>query len=191
MIFLSRRSKNFFKKFFQWKMRHQQRIYFYHIKSDVLKITSLQTKKREKSGGKSFTFRRVSPSLKTYLNILCDQFNLLSRDSDNMEQFEQLLTCCVCLDRYRNPKLLPCQHSFCMEPCMDGECVNQVVRPRQNMSSTEIFIVRNGLADGRLWNNCVHIFVATGGGRLNKCSFTQSANKHEISRFDWLCETTS
>ncbi|XP_032591106.1 RING finger protein nhl-1 isoform X6 [Drosophila grimshawi] len=37
-----------------------------------------------------------------------------------MEQFEQLLTCCVCLDRYRIPKLLPCQHSFCMEPCMEG-----------------------------------------------------------------------
>ncbi|CAG9562149.1 unnamed protein product [Danaus chrysippus] len=37
-----------------------------------------------------------------------------------MEQFESLLTCCVCLDRFRNPKLLPCQHSYCMEPCMDG-----------------------------------------------------------------------
>ena len=37
-----------------------------------------------------------------------------------MEQFDQLLTCCVCLDRYRTPKLLPCQHSYCMEPCMEG-----------------------------------------------------------------------
>lgn len=46
--------------------------------------------------------------------LLCDQSRFLLClslyiDSDNMEQFEQLLTCCVCLDRYRNPKLLPCQ----------------------------------------------------------------------------------
>ncbi|GBM90426.1 RING finger protein nhl-1 [Araneus ventricosus] len=35
-------------------------------------------------------------------------------------QLDQLLTCAICLDRYRNPKLLPCQHTFCMEPCLDG-----------------------------------------------------------------------
>ncbi|GAB6032262.1 hypothetical protein CHUAL_010903 [Chamberlinius hualienensis] len=35
-------------------------------------------------------------------------------------QIDQLLTCAICLDRYRNPKLLPCQHTFCMEPCIEG-----------------------------------------------------------------------
>ncbi|KFM82288.1 RING finger protein nhl-1, partial [Stegodyphus mimosarum] len=35
-------------------------------------------------------------------------------------QLDQLLTCAICLDRYRNPKLLPCQHTFCMEPCLEG-----------------------------------------------------------------------
>ena len=36
-----------------------------------------------------------------------------------MDQFDQLLTCCVCLDRYRTPKMLPCQHNYCQEPCME------------------------------------------------------------------------
>ena len=35
-------------------------------------------------------------------------------------QLEQLLTCAICLDRYRNPKLLPCHHTYCQEPCLDG-----------------------------------------------------------------------
>ncbi len=37
-----------------------------------------------------------------------------------MEEFDKLLSCAICRKRFNNPKLLPCQHSFCMEPCMEG-----------------------------------------------------------------------
>lgn len=40
--------------------------------------------------------------------------------SSAWSQLDQLLTCAICLDRYRNPKLLPCQHSFCADPCLEG-----------------------------------------------------------------------
>lgn len=52
-----------------------------------------------------------------------------------LEKIEQLLICSICLDRYkwalvilipfktycvyRNPKLLPCQHTYCL-PCLDN-----------------------------------------------------------------------
>lgn len=56
---------------------------------------------------------------------------------ETMEQFEQLLTCAICLDRYRNPKLLPCQHSFCMEPCLEG-LVDYVRRQVSNKGDCSI-----------------------------------------------------
>jgi hypothetical protein len=33
---------------------------------------------------------------------------------------DELLTCSVCLDRFCTPKVLPCQHTFCMDPCISG-----------------------------------------------------------------------
>ncbi|GFR26853.1 RING finger protein nhl-1 [Trichonephila clavata] len=33
-------------------------------------------------------------------------------------RMDQLLKCSVCSDRFRNPKLLPCNHTFCAEPCL-------------------------------------------------------------------------
>uniref|UniRef100_A0A915PJR9 RING-type domain-containing protein n=1 Tax=Setaria digitata TaxID=48799 RepID=A0A915PJR9_9BILA len=43
-----------------------------------------------------------------------------------LEKIEQLLTCPICLDRYKQPKLLPCHHTFCL-PCLDN-CVDVVHR---------------------------------------------------------------
>ena len=31
------------------------------------------------------------------------------------QQFDDQLTCSVCLDQYTNPKILPCYHSFCLK----------------------------------------------------------------------------
>ena len=40
-----------------------------------------------------------------------------------LKEFEQQLTCTVCLDIYTNPKSLPCHHSFCQH-CLEGLPVN-------------------------------------------------------------------
>ncbi len=31
------------------------------------------------------------------------------------EEFENQLTCIICLNPYTDPKILPCHHSFCLE----------------------------------------------------------------------------
>ncbi|KAL8617683.1 hypothetical protein ACOMHN_064937 [Nucella lapillus] len=36
------------------------------------------------------------------------------------DHVQRLLQCSVCLDRFRQPKLLPCQHTFCLSPCLEG-----------------------------------------------------------------------
>lgn len=38
--------------------------------------------------------------------------------SESVQQIQQRLTCPICLERYKSPKLLPCQHTFCLAPCL-------------------------------------------------------------------------
>ena len=34
------------------------------------------------------------------------------------DEIDKLLECSVCLDQFKKPKMLKCQHSFCLDPCL-------------------------------------------------------------------------
>lgn len=52
--------------------------------------------------------------------------------------------CGVCKDRYVSPKVLPCQHTFCME-CISG-CVAQLSWHEQVLSKFSIFAIFNSIS---------------------------------------------
>ncbi|XGW29470.1 hypothetical protein V3C99_008915 [Haemonchus contortus] len=48
--------------------------------------------------------------------------------NNKQEAIERLLTCCICYERYKQPKILPCQHSFCLqclEMCLKYRLISQ------------------------------------------------------------------
>ncbi len=51
----------------------------------------------------------------------------------SVQLIQQRLTCPVCLDRYKKPKLLPCQHTFCLYPCL----VNLIDRSTRRIKCPE------------------------------------------------------
>ena len=36
------------------------------------------------------------------------------------DSITKLLECPICLETFQSPRMLPCQHSFCVEPCLKG-----------------------------------------------------------------------
>ena len=46
---------------------------------------------------------------------LNENLNLRQKEGNKLEK---ILECPICLEEFKNPKMLPCQHSFCMEDCL-------------------------------------------------------------------------
>jgi tripartite motif-containing protein 71 len=57
----------------------------------------------------------------------------------SVQQIQQRLTCPVCLDSFKQPKLLPCQHTFCLSPCL----TNLVDRITRRIKCPECRMIHN------------------------------------------------
>ena len=58
---------------------------------------------------------------------------------DAVKKLEEELTCSVCLDRFTNPKILPCFHSFCLQ-CLQGIATSTAEASRTMESDSSISI---------------------------------------------------
>ena len=38
----------------------------------------------------------------------------------SLDKLEQEITCPLCLDVFNEPKKLPCDHVYCLDPCLSG-----------------------------------------------------------------------
>ena len=43
-------------------------------------------------------------------------------------EVDKLLECSVCLEEFKQPKMLKCQHSFCFDPCLKNMSKNTVLQ---------------------------------------------------------------
>jgi hypothetical protein len=62
---------------------------------------------------KKFNFSYTNNKLKyksfiIYVSIMSDRLNI------EIERIKKLLECPICFEKYVNPKILPCSHTFCL-----------------------------------------------------------------------------
>ena len=57
------------------------------------------------------------------------------------EQFDNQLTCNVCLDQYTDPKVLPCHHSFCLKCIQLTPTIIKVISLLQLVLITHLYII--------------------------------------------------
>ena len=47
---------------------------------------------------------------------------MAAENTYSADRIDDLLRCPICLDRFNEPKILPCQHTFCHSPCLQQLC---------------------------------------------------------------------
>ena len=49
------------------------------------------------------------------------------------DDVDKLLECPICLDQIKQPKMLQCQHSFCLDPCLQNMVVTEYRNGRKKI----------------------------------------------------------
>ncbi|XP_005094396.2 RING finger protein nhl-1 [Aplysia californica] len=61
------------------------------------------------------------------------------------EHVQRLLQCAVCLELFKQPKILPCQHTFCLRPCLEGLVDHRTRSIRCPECRADHFVPRSGV----------------------------------------------
>jgi hypothetical protein len=72
-------------------------------------------------------------------------------------EFESLLTCAVCLEIYKEPKLLPCNHTFC------SDCLHKIINNANQIKcpccNTQFSIPSNGFPSDFRSNQLLDLYL--------------------------------
>jgi tripartite motif-containing protein 2/3 len=108
---------------------------------------------------------------------------------ETLEKIDQLLKCAICLQRYDNPKITSCFHTFC-DTCINKQFAtkNTFICPVCSVENQQ----SSAFIENSLINTIVHILTEKDGGRRNCDLCDEEAADPAIARCaecaKYLCE---
>ena len=120
----------------------------------------------------------------------------MAGSAKGLERFREEITCPLCLDIFKEPKILPCQHIYCKVPCLKGlarrspnpgtitcpECRSVVQIPGNNFDNLPTAFHINRLKE-------VHETMAGTLSAVDSSDKMCQCSRHQSQSLDLYCES--